>query len=1094
MLGRIAHVRCARSLRSLRLVLSLAVVAVMVSAGAAGAAQVWQLDVAANTTVAQGDSLHYFVRAINVGDAAMTDPYTLTIRLPTGMTSAGVTSTVPGFQFDPYSCTGASGATVVACTSSFPLPPLISAATDLQVRIDGAASGRLTTAIEIAGGGAPTQARNDATEVTDTPPAYGVDSFDGSVDADVAGAAFTRAGGHPFAASASIAFNTIQNANALIGPLWPVEQPKNVVVDLPPGLVGNPSAAAQCTAGELANAVNAIDVRPLCSAASQVGVTSVTVARPDTIGKVIGPLPVFNLVPPPGVPARFGFNAAGTVVTLDARLRSDGDYGLSIDVHNISEGLAVASNSLTFWGVPADPIHDSLRSCAGERAPSDGGPSCRAGVAPKAFLRNPTSCEAPAGSSVTDGLVTTIHTDSWVHPGRVKADGTPDLTDPSWKNDQFVSHQPPGKPEPGQNQLPTECDRVPFSPTLEGQPTAPAQASSPSGFAFDLSLPQTDDPIATGEADLRKAVVTLPAGVRVSPSSANGLAACGPDQIGLHTLADPTCPDGSKVGSLTIRTPLLRDPLSGSIYLATPFNNPFNKLIAIYLVARGPGLIVKLAGSVDIDQTNGQLTATFDDNPQLPFSNLHLEFKGGSRAPLVTPKSCGEYTTHALLTSWSGKTVESISRFTLAADANGSACDPHGFSPELSAGTKNPVAGASSPFLLGLTRGDLDQELGSLTIDMPEGLLGYISKVEQCGAVAAANGTCGSASQIGDVTVGAGAGGSPYFVTGGRAYLTGPYKGAPYGLSIVVPAVAGPFNLGDVNVRSAIFVDKHDSTLRIISDPLPTILQGIPLDVRDVRVNVNRGGFIVNPTSCARKTVSGVITSTEGTRAAVSDRFQVGECASLGFKPTMAMRVGGRGHTRRGQTSPFTTTLTMPRRGQANLKFVRVTLPITINARLNTISDACTRAEFESDISKCAHARAGSATAVTPLLNDPLRGNAYFVKNGRAIPDLFVALRGPVAFDLIGRITIVNNKLLRTTFDAAPDVPIRSFTLRLLGGPRTASIGAAANLCSAKSRHATASVDYIGQNGKVRQVDQHLKVAGCPKHKRGKGAARRSAR
>jgi hypothetical protein len=277
--------------------------------------------------------------------------------------------------------------------------------------------------------------------------------------------------------------------------------------------------------------------------------------------------------------------------------------------------------------------------------------------------------------------------------------------------------------------------------------------------------------------------------------------------------------------------------------------------------------------------------------------------------------------------------------------------------------------------------------------------------------------------------------------------------------------------------------------VRIVSDPFPTILQGIPLDVRDVRVNVNKPDFFINPTSCAVKTIAGTLTSTEGSRANVSDRFQAADCGSLGFKPRMSMRVGGRGHTRRGKTSAFSTTLSMPAKGQTNLRFVRVTLPQTINARLNTINDACTRREFESDITKCAHAKAGSAVAVTPLLRDPLKGEVYFVKNGHPIPDLFVALRGQVDFDLIGRFTIPGGKRLATTFDAAPDVPIRSFTLRLRGGPNTASIGAAANLCSASSRRAKAEVDYIGQNGRVRQVDQALKVGGCAKqkaHRRGR--------
>jgi hypothetical protein len=372
---------------------------------------------------------------------------------------------------------------------------------------------------------------------------------------------------------------------------------------------------------------------------------------------------------------------------------------------------------------------------------------------------------------------------------------------------------------------------------------------------------------------------------------------------------------------------------------------------------------------------------------------------------------------------------------------------------------------------------------------MPTGLTGKIASVVLCGNRDAAAGTCPSSSKIGNVTVGAGSGPNPFYITNGGLFLTGPYKGAPYGLSVVVPAVAGPFDLGNVVVRQAIFVDKHDASLRVVSDPLPTILQGVTLGIRDVRVSIDKRGFFLNATSCAEKKVAGSIQAVTGQTAAVSDRYQAAECASLGFKPRMVMRVGGKGHTRPGKTSPFTTRLTMPRRNQANLRFVRVTLPPTINARLNTIQDACTRQEFENDISKCAHAKAGSAVAVTPLLRGPLKGAVYFVKNGHAIPDLFVALRGEVNFDLVGTITIVDSKLLRTTFATAPDVPIRSFTLRLLGGTNTASIGAVKNLCSKSARRQKARVDYIGQNGKVRQVDQALKVGGCGsshrRHRRG---------
>jgi len=727
--------------------------------------------------------------------------------------------------------------------------------------------------------------------------------------------------------------------------------------------------------------------------------------------------------------------------------------------------LAIVGNTVTLWGVPSDPSHKPERGCPGSDYPFVGGPTCDGGVDLTAFFRNPTSCSDPGT------VTTTIAADSWQHPTDIKSMSV-------------AAHQAPGYPfapiDWGTPLGVDGCDLVPFDPVLSAQPLTGSKAASPAGFAFDLSIPQTDDPnVVATQSDIRTVTITLPQGVRVNPSSAGGLGACSSDQIALRSDAMPTCPDNAKIGTVTIETPLLDQQVTGNIYLAKPFDNPSNSLIGVYIVASAHGVVLKLAGHASLDPVSGQLVAVFDHLPQLPASRIDVALDSGPRAPLALGKTCGTFTTHTELTGWNGRTVSSDSSFTVSENANGKPCPPT-FAPGFSARTQSFLAGVSSPFLMRFTREDEDQELSGLTVHMAPGLTARIAKVDLCTDAQARANACPAGSLIGNVTVGAGAGTNPFFIQSGKAYMTGPYKGAPYGASIVVPAVAGPFDLGLVTVRAAVFVDKHDATVRIVSDPLPTILQGIPLDVRDVRVRIDKPDFWLNPTNCSTMNISATLRSTQGATAAVSNRYQVADCGSLGFRPRMVMRVGGRGHTRAGRTSPFTTTLTMPQHHQANLRFVRVTLPKTINARLNTIQDACTRAEFESDIAKCAHATAGSAVASTPLLRDPLRGKVYFVKNGHAIPDLFVALRGQVDFDLIGRISIVNNTLLRTTFATAPDVPIRSFTLRLLGGPRTASIGAKTNLCSKASRRQKAQVDYIGQNGKVRQVDQALRVGGCP--------------
>jgi uncharacterized repeat protein (TIGR01451 family) len=1016
-----------------------------------------------NTTVPAGGSLTYVVRVANIGNTgADGSAVTFAGTFPSGLTPMDVSA-----SNGSYTCGAA--AQVVTCSLNDPvyLGPTSYQLIEITAGVDPTATGVLTASFHIEGGGAAPGDTVDPVRISSVEPGFGIDAFDGLL-LDANGNAVSQAGAHPSLLTTSIDFNTHTDPDPIVGPNRPIEDVRDVAVDLPPGLVGGVVGVSACTALELAYGDVTTDPRPLCPATSQVGIATVR----TNVGSLVA-LPVFNMVPPPDVPARFGLNIYGSVVVLDAVVvRAGSGYRVRVRASNIVQGLAINGTTFTFWGVPSDASHDAERACPGQSYPSAGGPTCTSGATPKTFFRNPTSC--------TDhGIPTTATVDSWQHPG-------------VFESATFLSHQPPGYPYAPQDWGPEVgvegCESVPFAPDLLAQPVAGAKAGAPAAFAFDLTMPQSDAPRSIGQSDLRKAVVTLPQGVRVNPSSADGLGACSSAQIALDTTDPPSCPDSSKVGSVTIDTPLLDVPVTGNVYLATPFDNPFNSLVAVYIVASAKGVVVKLPGRVSLSQDTGQISTTFDDNPQLPFSRLHVEFFGGARAALVMPRRCGTYVTHAELTGWNGRTVASDSSFTLTENARGQAC-PSTFSPNFSASTESNTAGSTSSFLMRFSRSDEDQSFRDLTVHLPEGLTGRIANADLCGDAQVGADRCPANSKIGDVTVGAGAGPYPFFIQSGKAYLTGPYKGAPFGVAIVVPAVAGPFDLGKVTVRSALFVDKHDATVRIVSDPFPTILQGIPLDVRDVRVDVDKPDFILNPTSCAEKSIAGTLTSTEGIRASVSERFQAAECASLGFKPRMVMRVGGRGHTRSGRSSAFTTRLTMPQRNQANLRFVRVTLPRTINARLNTINDACTRAQFESDIANCAHAKAGTAVASTPLLRDPLKGSVFFVKNGHAIPDLFVALRGQVDFDLIGTISIVNNTLLRTTFATAPDVPIRSFTLRLLGGTHTASIGATTNLCSKSSRKQKAQVDYIAQNGKVRQVAQALQVGGC-----GRGSHRRHRR
>jgi hypothetical protein len=1047
--------------------------------GVAGTGVAWatgpllDLSSVANTTVAPGATLDYFIQARNDGDTATDGSEVLTITLPPHATIANLLN----FTMSCSPSDGSPdvvGATAIQCTSFGPQSPGGFYFMILTAQFDDAASGVLSSRLSITGGGAPSATIEDPTTVSPTPPGFGVDGFDAGLKADATGTPLTQAGGHPYALTTAFGLNTMTNPqlvattpeyNQFTGDLFPAEPLKDAVVDLPPGVIGDPSSVTQCSLADLSNSLS-IDTEPLCAPSSQVGGARLRMNAFGFFGEAPRAVPVFNMVPPPGVPARFGFNAFGIIVTMDARVRSDGDYGLSVNVRNIPEGLAIAGTTVTFWGVPADHAHDFERWCPrGTPAP------CSAGIPAKAFLRNATYCP-PAGT----GLTTSLHVDSWFNPAPFNADGSPVLSDSGWKSASSII------------QLPTGCEKVPFDPTLDARPIGQARASTPTPFQFDLKLPQSSDPNVIAEGDLRTAVVTLPQGVHVSPSSANGLDACTPAQIGLlgtgfpepntirFSTADPTCPDASKLGTVKIDTPLLPDPLTGSVYLASPNNNPFNTLLAIYLVAQGDGITIKLPGKITTS-SSGQLTATFDDAPQTPFTDLQLSFFGGPQGALVLPEACGTYTTNAVLTSWSGKRVTSDSSFTVDHESDGSACGGPTFNPSFTAGTINPVAGAETPFVLALGRSDRDRQLGAVAVDMPSGLLGKIANTVLCPDGPANAGTCQDVSKVGNVTVDAGAGDDPFEISTGRAYITGPYKGAPFGLSIVVPAVAGPFNLGDVVVRSALFVDRHTAALKVVSDPFPTILDGIRLDLRAVRVLIDKPHFIVNPTNCAERRIFGTVTSADGVVVHTSERFRVTDCASLPFAPKMTISVGGRGHTRAGVSTRLTTTLTQTP-GQAHLRSVTVTLPSSLNALLAVLNRACTQAQF--DAGHCRGARAGSAVAVTPLLRDPLRGSAFFVRSPhRLLPDLVVALRGQVDVDLIGKVGVnPQTNQLTTRFDTIPDVAIKKFVLRLVAGAN-GPLGTTTNLCSAKARRATASIGFRAQNGKVLSVHRRLRVLGC---------------
>lgn len=878
--------------------------------------------------------------------------------------------------------------------------------------------------------------------------AFGFASFSNQAQQS-GGAEETQAGAHPYSATVSFSVNTVPHP--LFGELTPDENAKDLVVDLPAGFVGDPTAVATCTTLQITLS------RPSCPFNSQIGIVVVTFAYG------FGPpsaqaYPVFNMLPGRGQLARFAFNPqAGTPVNIIASVRNESDLGIRARIADVPEGTPFSSTRLTLWGNPADPSHDAQRGgdfvCFDDPATNPG--SCNGGGHPfsgkaKAFLSNPTFCGPPLDS--------TIIADSWQHP------------------DVFASLDYTSASGP------TGCDRLTFEPSISVKPDS-TQADAPTGLTVNVSIPQSDNANGLATPTLRNAEVALPAGLSLNAGGADGLKGCTDAEVGLGSTAPVTCPAGSKIGDVDIATPLLAEHLTGPIYLGQSVPG---KKFRIFLVAGNEdrGITIRLEGVLHLDPQTGLVDTTFESNPQLPFSNLRLHFKGGPRAPLATPQTCGVKTATAKLTPWADPNaapVTASSSFTISRDGNGAPCPPRGFDPGFAAGLTKAVGGKAGSFTMTLTRKDYDQELGSVGVTLPKGVLAHIANVKTlCSRADAAAGTCGEASRVGSVTTGAGAGALPFFLPG-RVYLTGPYKGGPFGLSIVVPAVAGPFDLGTVVVRAAIQVNRHTTQIRVVSDPLPTIVEGVPLRLRVVNVHVDRPRFTFAPTNCTASKVLGRIVSTAGAVAHVSSRFQVANCARLPFHPQIAFKVGGKGHTGHGASTPFTTVVRMSR-GQANLSGVRVVLPLSLNALLDVVTNACTLDEFHAG--HCAKARAGSAVAVTPVLKHALRGGVFFVKDpdkpAGSLPNLMVALRGQVDIDLTGKVKIPDGKRLATNFDTVPDAPITKFTLHLVSG-KHGPLGVAENLCDIRGSKAQVGVTLRAQNGKVIHASKRLHVAGCKK-------------
>jgi streptogramin lyase len=871
---------------------------------------------------------------------------------------------------------------------------------------------------------------------------FGVSSF--AFDAlGQSGEPLTQAGAHPTEMTDTFRLNTSthRTTNGTWEPLATDANPKDVITELPPGLIGNPDATPKCLPYNVAHAD--------CSGATQVGILQIFTAGQNSIE----PVPIYNLVPPKGLAAQFGARFNGFVtVHIDARVRTGGDYGVTAEVldNSAAEGLVVPV--VTLWGVPAAESHDPERYCPvagaineikehqGEPALYNGYPCTERGpLIP--FLSNPTSCTGEREARMS------------VEP---------------WQEDE------PPVVVPASTKMPaiTGCGRLDFKPSMTIVPTSKA-SDSPSGLDVELKVPQNEDPNGLATPDLKDAKVALPAGVTVNPSSASGMVGCpllsgkeghpGQSGIDLENGEPASCPDASKVGRVRIKSPLLEEELEGGVYVAQQSANPFKSLLALYIAAQAPerGVVVKLAGHVELDEQTGQLTTTFDENPQLPFETLKLDFFGGERAPLATPRTCGSYQPTALLEPWShqGASGEEgtpdaepdISPFEVTSGPGGSACGGSPFVPSFVAGAVNNQAGAFGSFAMTLQRKDGEQRLSTVSITMPPGLAGMISKVSRCANAQAEAGDCPAASKIGHVNAEAGVGAQPVTLPeAGRAedpvYLTERYGGAPFGLSIVVPAQAGPFDLGTVVVRARIEVDPHTGQVSVISNPVPTMLQGIPLDVRTIHVEVNNPNFVFNPTNCNELHVDGTIGSAEGAKAGVSSRFQAANCAALPFKPVLKAETHAHHTRRRGSYLKVTIRAAQ---GQANLAKVHVTLPKKLPADLATLKKACAAAQFKANPAGCPKASSvGSVVVHTPVLSKPLTGPAIYVSHGGAqFPDLALVLQGEGITIIQEGTTNISKGFTSSSFDAIPDLPVSSIEVTLPESATPALGGNSGNLC-----------------------------------------------
>ena len=986
----------------------------------------------------------YRIAVTNVGSGAAPS-VTMTDTLPEG-TSPTVGST-PEIVFTPNAhevvsepCQ-VSGRTVT-CDLAIEMRPGSRAVAFLPVDVQAGEGTAVTNVVTVSAPTGITQRSELTTEVSTASPPFGALSGDGGVTPGVFDEEGRTpvAGAHPFSMDLPIYLPTVQRG--ILTPLGPL---RAVGLSLPPGVVVNPAAVSQpCTQAQLEGEFD--EPASTCPPASQVGMVSFNVPGQFENAYV----PLYELAPQGNVPAELGFSLVGVFVRIQGGL--DGAFQLTARATEILSKYPVGSIRAEVWGNPSDPRHDYLRSGGVGRPGAPCYVGCSVEPSPVPLLTMPSSCSP----SLSIGISLLGWDGSTASGSRVFTDGE------------------------GNVQSVNGCERLNFAPSASIRPTV-SQADAPSGLLTSIRIPQNQALNGLAAATLKKVTVRLPQGMAVNPPAADGLGTCSLGQIGIGNEEPAVCPGSSKVGTVELETPLLRNPLKGAVYVAEQERNPFGSLLALYLVVEGEGLVVKLPGRIDLAPTTGELTATFDNTPQLPFETLNVEFNSGPRATLVTPTACGDYNIRTELTSWAS-TAPVVVNSPFVIDQ---ACATGGFSPKLEAGTTNPVAGSYSSFTLRVTREDGEQNLSRIAATLPKGVLAKLSGVGLCSDALAATGECPPASQVGTTTAGVGAGPQPLFIPqAGRAptavYLAGPYKGSPYSLVVKVPAQAGPFDLGTIAVRVAIGVDPFTAQVTASSDPLPQILDGVPVAYRDVRIDASRSDFILNPTSCEPTQVTSAISSSDGASAYPVTRFQVAGCERLAFKPSLKLSL--KGATKRTGHPALKAVLTYPKSGAfANIARAQVNLPHSEFLDQGSLNKTCTKPILLEG--RCPKSSVyGRATAWTPLLDRPLEGPVYLVGGfGYKLPALVAELTGQIRVLLKGKVDTGPNKGIRNTFEAVPDAPVTRFVLEMKGGRKYGLFENSEDLCR---RAQVGRARFTAQSGKVEQLS--LKIANSCRTGKGK--------